>query len=352
MPTWGEQLLELRKLKEAASTAEPQPSEQSPHDLLRRRYLKLLSEHTGRATIIYGTCWLENKQVPNGEALALTLGDQQGFTEAVSNVTEKDLDLILTSPGGSPEAAEAIMGYLRSRFDHIRAVVPVAAMSAATMMALACDEILMGTHSQLGPIDPQFTLMTPEGPRSAPGQAILDQFQMAKEECQDPRNLGAWLPLLRSLLPGLIAQCIHSREQAERFVAAQLEAHMLKGDREKATEVAAWFADFNAFKSHGRPVTAANALQQGLNVTRLEDDQTLQDLVLSVHHAVRHTFSDTGTTKLIENHHGRAYIEMLSPVLVQQPSPPAPAPAQTAPPAGQGGNRQQRRQRERKKGCS
>lgn len=343
MPTWGEQLRELGKLKAAAAANPPGDGVPSPHDQLRRKYLKELSSHTGRATIFYGTCWLENKQVPNGESLSLNLGDQQGFMEAVSNVSERELDLILTSPGGSPEAAEAIMGYLRTRFDHIRAVIPVAAMSAATMMSLACDEILMGTHSQLGPIDPQFTLMTPEGPRSAPGQAILDQFEMAKVECQDPRNIGAWLPLLRSLLPGLIAQCMHSREQAEHFVAEQLEAHMLEGDGKKAKEVAAWFADFSRFKSHGRPVSLDDVRQQGLNVTKLEDHQTLQDLVLSVHHAVRHTFNDTGTTKLIENHHGRAYLEMTGQVLVQG------APAGPVPGLGQPqGNRQQRRENERR----
>ncbi len=273
---------------------------------------------------------------------SLTLGDQQGFMEAMSNIEERKLDLILTSPGGSPEAAEAIMGYLRTRFDHIRAVVPVAAMSAATMMALACDEILMGTHSQLGPIDPQFTLMTPEGPRSSPGQAIIDQFEMAKTECQDPRNIGAWLPLLRSLTPGLIAQCIHSRDRAEEFVAEQLGAHMLEGNHVKAKDVAKWFADFSRFKSHGRPVTVFDAQQQGLKVTRLEDDQTLQDLVLSVHHATRHTFNDTGTTKLIENHHGRAYLQISTQVVVPGPptgpQPPGPQPAM---------NRERRRQQQR-----
>ena len=189
----------------------------------------------------------------------------------------------------------------------------------------------MGTHSQLGPIDPQFTLTTPEGPRSAPGQAIIDQFTMAKAECQDPKNIGAWLPLLRSLLPGLIAQCIHSQERAVAFVAEQLGTHMLGGDHDKARLVAKWFADFTSFKSHGRPVMIGDAQQQGLKVTRLENDQRLQDLVLSVHHAARHTFSDTGTTKLIENHHGRAYLEILRPVVMQPPlagpQEPATAPA-------------------------
>lgn len=291
-----------------------------------------------------GPAGWKNKPVPNVEALSLTLGDQQGFMEAMSNITERELDLILTSPGGSPEAAEAIMGYLRSRFDHIRAVAPVAAMSAATMMSLACDEILMGAHSQLGPIDPQFTVVTPEGPRSAPGQAILDQFEMAKAECQVPRNIGAWRPLLRSLLPGLVAQCIHSRERAEEFVTEQLGAHMLEGDHAKAESVASWFAYFSRFKSHGRPVTIGDVQGQGLKVIRLEDDQTLQDLVLSVHHAARHTFNDTGTTKLIENHHGRAYLEILTEVrapVVMQPQPPVPEQQPAM-------NREQRRQHQRR----
>ena len=342
MSTWGEQLSELNGLKRAAAARPPRLGAPSPHDQLRRKYLKKLSDRTGRATVLYATCWLENKPVPNDEALSLTLGDQQGFMEAMSNIKERELDLILTSPGGSPEAAEAIMGYLRTRFSHIRAVVPVAAMSAATMMALACDEILMGTHSQLGPIDPQFTLMTPEGPRSSPGQAIIDQFEMAKIECQDPRNIGAWLPLLRSLLPGLIAQCIHSRDRAESFVAEQLGAHMLEGDHAKAEDVAKWFADFSRFKSHGRPVTIGDVQQQGLKVTPLEDDHVLQDLVLSVHHAARHTFNGTGTTKLIENHHGRAYLEMSTQVVMQPPQPGPQQPPGPQPPM----NREQRRKQQ------
>lgn len=345
MPTWGEQLKELRALKEEAVENPPPLGAPSPNDILRRRYLKKLHEHTGRAVIFYGTCWLENKPGLGGDQLSVTLGDKQGFMEAVSNISERQLDLILTSPGGSPEAAESIMNYIRSRFDHIRAVVPVAAMSAATMMALACDEILMGTHSQLGPIDPQLTVLTPEGPRSSPGQAILDQFEMAKNECQDPRNIGAWLPLLRSLLPGLIAQCIHSREQAERFVEEQLASHMLSDDTEKAATVAAWFADFTRFKSHSRPVTIDDVISQGLVVTRLEDDHELQDLVLSVHHAVRHTFNDTGTTKLIENHHGRAYLEMQGQVIVGQGPAQLSKPGPTDEPKP---NRQQRRQAQRK----
>jgi len=43
----------------------------------------------------------------------------------------------------------------------------------------------------------------------------------------------------------------------------------------------------------------------------LEADSKLQDLTLTTHHAFMHTFSNSGALKIIENHHGVAYIEHL-----------------------------------------
>lgn len=300
----------------AAAGKVSQPGEPSPFDLLRRKYLKALSKRTGRAVIVYATAWLENKPNLDAQLLSITLGDMAGLMEAVSNVEERELDLFLHSPGGSAEAAESLIEYLRTRFDHIRVVVPVAAMSAATMLALGADEILMGAHSQLGPIDPQFTLFTPEGPRSAPAQAILDQFEMAKEQCKDPANIAAWLPILRAYLPGLIAQCDHQRQLAEGFVAQNLERYMLNGDTKRAKAAAHWFAEFTEFRSHGRRVSREKCRELGLNVTDLEAGHELQDAMLSVHHSFALTLANTPTAKIIENHHGRAWVQQLQTIQV------------------------------------
>lgn len=102
------------------------------------------------------------------------------------------LDLILHSPGGSAEAIEAIVSYLRTKFSDIRVIIPQSAMSAATMLACASDRIVMGKHSFISPIDPQMILSTQVGVQSVPAQAILDQFEMAKSECEDPRKLGSF----------------------------------------------------------------------------------------------------------------------------------------------------------------
>lgn len=328
MPTWGELLQELNELRgELQQQAEANPGVQLPMpvDLLRRKYMNLLAERTGRSVIVYSTAWMEGRPGVGNDAVSIQLGDQQGFMEACSNLTDsRVLDLFLHSPGGSAEAADAIMAYLRTQFDHIRAIVPLAAMSAATMMALACDEIVMGDHSQLGPIDPQFTIITPEGPRGAPGQAIEDQFERAKKECADPANIAAWLPILRSYAPGLLAMCDHQQRLAEDFAAKALAEHMLSDQddaEQKAKAIAAWFADFKEFRSHGRRVGRAEAVEQGLVVRRLEEDGETQDAILSVHHAIQHTFTNTPTAKIVENHKGRAWIQMAggAPILVGGP---------------------------------
>ncbi len=331
MPTWGEILREINKSHLPGSNA-------PDYDKVRRKYLYRLSRLTGRPTILYASAYLDDKNAPP-ETLQISLQDVQGFMEAISNVDGSVLDIIIHSPGGSAEAAESIVSYLRKRFNHIRAIVPLAAMSAATMIVLSADEIVMGQHSQLGPIDPQFSIMTPEGPRSAPAKAILKQFDRAKNECRDPHNIAAWLPILRGYLPGLLTQCEDSQRLAEQLVGQWLRDYMFSGESDagaKASRVATYFADYDEFLSHARPVDFQKARELGLNVLALEEEHKLQDAVLSVHHATMHTFSGTPSLKIIENHRGRTWAT-LGGQLALTPVPPA-TPAQQGQP-----NRQRRR---------
>jgi ClpP class serine protease len=73
-----------------------------------------------------------------------------------SKGTKKDcLDLVVHSPGGDYEATKRIIHYLREVYQRIRAFVPHMAMSGATLIACAADEIYMGPYSSLGPTDSQ-----------------------------------------------------------------------------------------------------------------------------------------------------------------------------------------------------
>jgi hypothetical protein len=60
--------------------------------------------------------------------------------------------------------------------------------------------------------------------------------------------------------------------------------------------------------------------KRGLKIVRLEVDEHLQDLALSVFHATTHTFTGTGAIKIMENHLGRAFIKAQSgPQMIQMP---------------------------------
>lgn len=330
MGIWGDILLEIGATKVAPAQAS---SSVSPQDLVRRKYLALAHQHTGRATILYATQWTQpspGQPIP-AEFTMLTNEDVQGFMEAVHDIDTDRLDLILHSPGGSPTAAEAVVKYLRTKFNHIRVIVPHMAMSAATMIACAADEIVMGAHSFLGPIDPQLPLNTSLGLRMVPAQAIIEQFEQAKEECQDIAKVRAWLPMLSQYGPDLLVSCQNASDLGEELVRQWLAAYMFRGDRDrksKARAIAKWLATHSHFKSHGRPITREELQAKGVNIVPLERDQQAQHLYLSVFHAVSHTFTQTGAVKIIENHLGKAFIKVVQQRLVLAGQAPAQITAQ------------------------
>ena len=199
-------------------------------------------------------------------------------------------------------------------------------MSAATMMACAGDVIVLGKHSFLGPIDPQFVINTPVGNRMIPAQAILDQFELAKTECLDPAKMGAWLPMLGQFGPDLLIQCRDAIQMSRQLVKRWLAAYMFREDPEKekkAEDIATWLADHSEFKSHGRHIPRSEIERRGIRVEYLEQDQNVQDLMLSIFHATTHTFAGTGAVKIIENHLGKAFIKQTRPVVVSVPGQPS-----------------------------
>ncbi len=115
MPTWGGILKELE--------ASRQGNQPPKFDAVRRKYLIELSQYTGRAVILYSTKFSSPGATSPGD-LSINDEDLQGLMEVTHGLTNPNLDLILHSPGGTLEAAEALVLYLRSKFHDIRAVVP------------------------------------------------------------------------------------------------------------------------------------------------------------------------------------------------------------------------------------
>ena len=306
MPNWAEIQQELIASAAAAGGA-------PDHDAVRRRYLAQMHRLTGRPTIVYYGNWMGTSSA--GSRAAISLDDVHGFMTAVGGLEGRDLDLLLHTPGGDVNAAERIVEYVRHKFTgELRVFVPVAAMSAGTMIALAGDRIVMAAHSQLGPIDPQVLQPLGSQLRLAPAGAPLRQFAKAREDIMlNPSSAAAWRPILEQYGTALLQQCESAEELARELVQDWLERWMLRGQSRPASDpavIADWFASYEEHHSHGRGIGRDLARGQGVVVDGLEDDQPLQDVVLSIHHTLMHMFDALPMAKVIENHLGDSFVRL------------------------------------------
>jgi len=299
MPNWNQILDEL---KSAGST----------YDIIRRKYLMKLHEITGRNVIVYYSGWLQKQGILG---FGINDNDKNGFMATIHGLDRsKGLDLILHTPGGESAATESLVDYLRKMFGtNIRAIVPQLALSAGTMIACACNTILMGKQSSLGPIDPQIS--------GVPAHGIIEEFKQAYEECKANQiKIPLWQPIIAKYTPTLIGEAQKAISWSEEMVKEWLVTGMLKetDEPEKVAErIINELGDHALTKSHARHLSASKCKEIGLKIEMLEESQELQDAVLTVHHACIHTLSGTPAFKIIENHNGTAFIQTAQIVPMQ-----------------------------------
>lgn len=270
-------------------------------DYIRRRYIKELSNYRKRNVIIYYSGWQRRPEAPN---LDINDGDMEGFMNALHGLDfDKGLDLILHTPGGSPTATEAIVNYLKDKFKKdLVVIVPQIAMSAGTLIACSAKEIIMGRQSSLGPVDPQFN--------GIPAENILMEFNEAKEDLAgNPQNAQYWAIKLQQYPAAFMKTAIDAIELSKELCEKWLSDVMLKDeDANQVMRVVKFLNDHNSTKNHGRHFNYILCSEAGLNIKLMENDNELQDKILSVHHSCMITLNSTSTIKIIGNHLGKDFI--------------------------------------------
>jgi len=314
VPSWNDLLQELQRAG-------------NPHDVTRRRYLAELSALTGRNTIVYYSGWLQKPPFYEQDAEPSTVNDQDksGFMTTIHGMERtKGLDLILHTPGGDLAATESLVSYLRSMFGtDIRAIVPQLAMSAGTMIACACREIIMGLHSSIGPIDPQIG--------GVPAHGIIREFQEAADQIKaDPAKIPVWQPIIAKYHPTLIGESQNAIKLAYDIVYEWLSTGMFAGKtkpgpKARASRVMKDLASHELTLTHSRHIGYHHAKAIGLNVSALEADDKFQDAVLTVHHLCEQTLARTAAVKLIENQDAVTFAQNVSVQMAVAPVQPAPA---------------------------
>ena len=296
MPTWNEINVEITQLGTSDAC-----------DIVRTKYLAQLQARVGRTVIAYYSGFLQ-KRTQDGRfhpESAITDLDMNGFMAMVHNVPrDRGLDLILHTPGGGTEATRALVEYLYKMFGRdIRAIVPHMAMSAGSMIACACREVLMGKHSCLGPTDPQV--------RGHPAMGILAEVDQALIEIKkEPLKQIVYQQIFAKYPPAFILDCERSVDGSRDMVKAWLVANMLANvadPAESAATTVSHFMDYRGTTEHGHHFLIDKCRDMGLKVVAIEDDQGLQEDILSVHHAFVASFARTNAIKIIQNAAGATW---------------------------------------------
>ena len=280
------------------------------------------------ASLYHPVPMIMNQDIPLFEDLLRSAGEaEEGY-------------LIINSPGGDGNVAEKIITMCRQRFTKsFKVIVPNFAKSAATMIALGGDQILMGYLAELGPIDPQ--LGNPVAGGLIPARSFIDGLEMIRRNIAKGDPVQMYLPMLAQIRPEIIAQCQSAIDGSREFAEKWLRECMLKENPEHAKQVAGWLSEGVKYKSHGKVIDyneAHDVLK--LNVEKIPQNSDLWNNVWELYCRSVLFLQQQGAAKLFESEAVSLTMHIQLQVMGRpQPPPrrvmpltPAPPPMEPAPP--------------------
>lgn len=237
---------------------------------------------------------------------------------------QEELSVIVQSRGGYSDDAFKLANVIHEFGNRITFIVPSYAKSAATLLCLSGNRILMGPVSELGPTNPMMSveerLITPTvvDPRAAPvdgkGWGATPKRQMAAhalrdfltasgvltpEGAYDPEKLSVYMTN-GILNPFLLGDFDRSGKIALQYATNLLRAHMFQGDAD-AEERAATTARLlcEEYYDHGYPIGRKEArVHLGLKVEDMPEE--LWDKAVELVSAYDQMFEDQGIARVIE----------------------------------------------------
>jgi hypothetical protein len=279
--------------------------------------MKEIEAKTGRPLISYVSKTAAQSPIDDS--------DLAGFSDLVRSTDGENLDVFLTSNGGSPEAAERIVRLLRARFHNIRYIVAGNAFSAATMICFSGDSILMSLEGTLGPIDPQIG--------GVPARAILRGFDSleGRLKTEGPKALPAYIPMLSKYDLHILEICKSAQDLSRELAVTWLSEYMWKCDPadKKITDAVDFFSDYDIHKSHGRSIDRVKAADT-LNVQNTET-VGIDSLVRSLYNQYTIWFDSTSFIKNYECVRGIHWGRQLQQATFTLPFLPQPGPHPLAP---------------------
>jgi len=245
------------------------------NDKKREELLKRLGDLRQSKIIVYFS------YVPLDDSILVPL-----YKELDSIGKTKKIDLFLHSYGGAVDTPYKVVTLIREFCDEFSVIVPFSAKSAASMIVLGADEVVMGPISELGPIDP---LVKHPSYKDfwVPVQALRCCFEYIEEMFYNSSNPDVSEIIINSVLnkldPWLIGDYEKALKASKQYAEFLLSKYMLKNNKEKISQVTHILT--NGFFSHGYPIGRKEAKEMGLKVVEATGElwEVIWELYLLYH---------------------------------------------------------------------
>lgn len=242
---------------------------------------KILYEQIESAREIPLLVYVTSQRPGIGGQISADVIDQ--FIDQIRQIPDEkeEVDLLIESLGGDGVTSWRIVSLLRTKFKKVNVLIPHSAFSAATLLALGADQIIMGKFGSLGPIDPQITVRKKDGTVQQFGYEDLTAFlDFAKNEgglTEQTHLEKAFTKLSDTVEPAVLGFASRSSYLSTAIGEKLLQKHM--EDKVQATAIARKLN--KNFFNHGHALSRDEAKEIGLNIVIPSDD--LEEKMWSIH---------------------------------------------------------------------
>lgn len=216
----------------------------------------------------------------------------------------KGIALLLSSPGGSGLTAERIINICRrySGTGEYWVVVPGKAKSAATMISFGASKIIMGPASELGPIDPQFSVIEDGRPkRFSLCNVVASYKDLFERATKEEGKLQPYLQQLARYDAREIKEFEDAISLSEDIAVSALKAGMMASLSEKTIKgKIKTFLTPEETKAHGRLIGRDKAESCGLIIEKVNMNSEMWVLAYELYIRINN-FVSTRVSKCIEN---------------------------------------------------
>lgn len=197
------------------------------HEGKRRRILARLENLWGRDTRVIS--YMGN---PGSPFSAIGPDDIGPIASALQKIKHpRRLLFLIDSDGGDAYTAEKVIDVCRAHCSRFIVAVPNRAKSAATLIALGADRIVMGYLSELGPIDPQIRVNVSGQAHYISANSFIEARDLLRKQIDNrqARNEPAlpYLQELSGLDVAFVRECERKTGWSKQLAIKYLSRHML-----------------------------------------------------------------------------------------------------------------------------